>query len=996
MRYNVLSFATVLCLLLSPLVPALFQDEAYHIDFHYPLLGAPVAGNTFFHKPSVNSKASLLYTLSEKGLLGAINPKDGSLVWRQDLADNAQNRSAVQGFLCAANNTNIVVSATGNKVRAWDATGGRMIWEREEKGVVRSLSLLEVDPMVVVQENGNVHISRLNGMNGKMIWEVTNRLVSQQYTGTSTPLTSHSDDVPLAMTSSTQSIFYVSLAPTLLKGYQVHVTEVEPNTAHLKSQYTLSSENEIGSEDSVVHIGSRSTAPIIAWVDKSIKTLKINILGKKEISTINIAKHGEESVERVSIHAPAFGNTLTHFLVHYRSKQAHWAEVYHIDSKKWSISKAYDLPKLGGKGAFAMNSVGAQIIFTRHTDFEITMVSSASHGILERWPVQQKATNASSSSQVIAAISEVVPKGPSAFAVRSIWTLDSGDVELVRNGERVWTRPESLSGIKCAIVIDPPIQRQLARELEYESHNNIITAYAHRVSRHLRDLKYFPRWLLKLPARTLTSFGIDLIPPPKNPESDSFGFQKTIIIATEKGRVIALDSEAQGSVIWNTQAIELASGSSWNVTDIHLDRAGILRITAPDLGRSIFMTLNGDIRQGSDKVFNVEEDDLIVPFTAKGGIVELALVSKGVPKIASILDLSDSATLITRKPDGSLAGWKVLGGELNQLWLFEPSEDESISDVVARPTHDPIASIGRPLGDRNVLYKFISPNILLITTLNSKASSVGVYLIDSISGQTLYTTKHDSVDTTREVKATFSENWFSYTVHLDPTLANGEDKATTPKSSVLVVSELYESPIPNDRGPLGSSGNISSLNSASYSPFVVSATYIIPSSLSSLATTSTKQGITPRSILAYSSSLAAILAIPVSLLSPRRPVGRDPTPSEREEGLMRYSPFFEFHPQWALSHEREVLGIKGIISTPSDMESTSLIFAYGDLDVFGTRVSPIGAFDMLNKGFGKLQLILTVVALAVGTGVLAPMVIISPSPFHVETRLTWVRFGRSR
>ena len=117
-----------------------------------------------------------------------------------------------------------------------------------------------------------------------------------------------------------------------------------------------------------------------------------------------------------------------------------------------------------------------------------------------------------------------------------------------------------------------------------------------------------------------------------------------------------------------------------------------------------------------------------------------------------------------------------------------------------------------------------------------------------------------------------------------------------------------------------------------------------------------------------------MIAIPIGVFSPRRPVGREPTNPEREEGLFRYLPVVDIIPTWALSHKREVLGVKGIISTPSNMESTSLILAYGDLDIFGTRTAPIGAFDILDKGFNRVQLVLTVVALALGTGVLAPMV----------------------
>ena len=50
------------------------------------------------------------------------------------------------------------------------------------------------------------------------------------------------------------------------------------------------------------------------------------------------------------------------------------------------------------------------------------------------------------------------------------------------------------------------------------------------------------------------------------------------------------------------------------------------------------------------------------------------------------------------------------------------------------------------------------------------------------------------------------------------------------------------------------------------------------------------------------------------------------------------------------------------------------MFGFGKLDLFGSRVSPIGAFDILGKGFSKIQLVLTLAALAVGTTLVAPFV----------------------
>jgi hypothetical protein len=115
------------------------------------------------------------------------------------------------------------------------------------------------------------------------------------------------------------------------------------------------------------------------------------------------------------------------------------------------------------------------------------------------------------------------------------------------------------------------------------------------------------------------------------------------------------------------------------------------------------------------------------------------------------------------------------------------------------------------------------------------------------------------------------------------------------------------------------------------------------------------------------------VGIPRTILDPRRPVGRDPTAAEQEEGLFRYQPVIDFDPKMILTHKREVIGVKDVITAPALLESTSLVFAYG-VDVFGTRVAPSAAFDILGKSFNKLSLVATVAALGVGVVVLGPMV----------------------
>lgn len=65
-----LSLLSLLCAAATlPSVRAVFRDEVGEIDYHHELLGLPQRETTFFHRPRSEDKASLLYTLSDLGVL---------------------------------------------------------------------------------------------------------------------------------------------------------------------------------------------------------------------------------------------------------------------------------------------------------------------------------------------------------------------------------------------------------------------------------------------------------------------------------------------------------------------------------------------------------------------------------------------------------------------------------------------------------------------------------------------------------------------------------------------------------------------------------------------------------------------------------------------------------------------------------------------------------------------------------------------------------------
>ncbi|RDW72508.1 uncharacterized protein DSM5745_07680 [Aspergillus mulundensis] len=911
MRLQATLFLVASCV---PSTLAIYADEVGHIDFHHALLGVPSEQSTFFQRPSSSSNAALLYTLSDKSLLGAVNPKDGALLWRQNLSRPAVTPGHDnQGLLRASGGTNAVVSALGDYVSAWSALDGKLIWENWSPGMpVVDLELLELEdassaPSVtdaIALSGGKAgSVKRLDGSTGKIKWEFHDE----------------SGDVPFQVSASSTDVFYISLQPALLKGYKLRVTSLDPLTGRQTSQQVLNSDNDITGPDSVLFVGANTALPIVAWADKSHRTLKINAIGTKQVTAVNIGNTSGADIRSIKLHAPRTLNALPHFLVQYETESGSWAEVYHIDLASSTVSKAYSLPFLQGWSAFSTGTKDANVYFTRVTESETTIVSSASHGVLGRWPQHPPLDRA------LHAVSEVAMKGDS-VALRSAIVLESGDWQLIQNGAVGWTRPEALSKALAANWADVDSQQDLAHQLEVEGHESIIKAYTHRVKRHLKDLEHLPDWLKELPKRVITSILADEVS-----NLDSYGVSKPVIVATKNGWVYALASGDHGKVSWRVKAAE---EDAWNVKSIQI-QPGLATVHVDD---------------GSSVTLNV----------TTGAITQRASAT-GKSPLSPEDDVSSDVYIVTQE-DERILGWSSKDSRV-PAWVFQPAPGEKIVRATARPSHDPVASIGKVLGDRSVLYKYLTPNAALVTTVGDNSATF--YLIDGVTGRILYTSTHKGVDTAQPIASAMSENWFAYSFY-----AEGSDPSEA-KGYQLVVSEMYESPIPNDRGPLGSAANYSSIADLPL-PHVISQAFIIAEPISHMAVTQTRQGITTRQLLVALPESNAIVGIPRPVIDPRRPVGRDPTSTEVEEGLMKYAPVLEFDGRWYLSHARQVAGINTVLSAPTLLESTSLIFGFGN-DIFATRATPSQAFDILGKGFSKLQLLLTIVALAIGVAILAPM-----------------------
>jgi hypothetical protein len=95
-----------------------------------------------------------------------------------------------------------------------------------------------------------------------------------------------------------------------------------------------------------------------------------------------------------------------------------------------------------------------------------------------------------------------------------------------------------------------------------------------------------------------------------------------------------------------------------------------------------------------------------------------------------------------------------------------------------------VASLGRVLGDRSTLYKYLNPHVLALASVDDAAGSATVYLIDGVTGTLLWTASHiGTVDTASGVTVTITENWLVYSF---------SDLEAEGKQTRLISVEFFE------------------------------------------------------------------------------------------------------------------------------------------------------------------------------------------------------------
>ncbi|EUB58619.1 hypothetical protein EGR_06502 [Echinococcus granulosus] len=298
-----------------------------------------------------------------------------------------------------------------------------------------------------------------------------------------------------------------------------------------------------------------------------------------------------------------------------------------------------------------------------------------------------------------------------------------------------------------------------------------------------------------------------------------------------------------------------------------------------------------------------------------------------------------------------------------------------------------VYSIGRVLGDRNVLYKYVNPNLLAVMTggvsnVKSGLPLISLYLIDTVAGQIIHSVVHQRAS--EPTSLVVSENWVLYSVYNQRSLRTEftvmelfEPLHTTENLVPSPWDILVHSLVPPSSSAKSDDHNrqFSSLRRAAHSahggsdgvliPDILQRAFILGSPLRSgaLAVSLTERGITAKSLL-FGLETGNLLELPKSLVDPRRSL--DVTPELQEEGLEPYAPELPMSTLAVISYNLTLERIQRIYTAPSGLESTSLVFAHG-LDLFFTRIAPSKTYDMLRDDFDYYFISMIVVGMTVAS-----------------------------
>jgi hypothetical protein len=1035
--------------LLPFLVNAIQQSQVGLVDWHKSLIGVPLEyAPPSFHRLQldVETTQSVVVTATSSNVLAAVNPVNGSLVWRHIMDEG----DFVVGFTKQDDVLASLSGPSGSTLRIFDALSGLLIHETrmhepglgllsEPPNIGAKVALLRGSDDVYALTNGRTvtKFAREGPQDYQKAWQWDS---TEQ---TSLTLYSH--------ILSTPTHVYVAGLSKSFTGFTLQVTIIDSQTGQaVEEGLNIPGAQPKSFADVILTRSSHPSQPsrLVYLTDATISSVPLTD-APKELKSPTVIKYFDCS-KLLDVGLNEHG-----MLVAVKSDGT--ARALKLDEaglrSVWEFRDSASSPRHADSlYPGGVDKEGRPYIARVFWSFEAGAASvhllaphmSEGQGVVSGFTFPFETDK---HGVITHAAIDAASPNPHSVVSRLVITTTTGAIQLWQSDRHQWTREESLANIapNSAVLLSLPESRSVVA-----SRDGIETVIQ-RVARQMQDAKDFHHYLINFVHRFLQPSSETLLaftPPDATGPSvltrDTFGFRQLLIVATNQGTVYGIESQT-GDIKWSRVlglgwagdadpekgviggkilpvgvfTLKQSEGEkNAEVVIVAQRRANnglvdtvvfhINSLTGNDARTGIPIDRAAGPLQGYDIIHGPAVDVFFLPPrsdpSGSGTVILLDefLQVYGYPYTDDLSEVTSGLHFPLRS---TTAGKQAILGhniafnpDLSErpvgypTWKLSLGEGESILNVKRPNTvagqgtakDRRIASWGKVLGNRTTLYKWINQRAVVVLTKSpptitaeaqdAVSATCGLYVVDSVKGTVFYHTVVPAIpsptspmaevgDGSCDLKVSFVENWLVYHYYDTDTSVNAT------KGWKMVSVEFYEGESVDDKT---SSSDLSSFNSDNLRLSAYEMSFILPYGITAMTTSETMYGITSKDLIVATRN-HRIATIPRRFLNPRRP-NRKPTSQEAEEGLIQYDPVIGDDPRRVLSHVYDVANVHSLISSPTLLESTALVFAYGSLDIFMSRVSPSGTFDVLSAGFNKVQLVFTVSALLLGILITKPMV----------------------
>ncbi|KAJ1654321.1 hypothetical protein IWQ61_005727 [Dispira simplex] len=998
---------------------SVFEDEAGISDWQKKLIGIPHKAVTYRSGDSAR-----IVVATEKNVIASLHTHSDEILWRHALEEDDQ---IIQ--LHIVGDQLVTLSGLQSlRLRIWDLSSAFLM--REHVVMQGSLEQIQATSIVVTEPAGNASVVVLaNGQlltcyvpsTGEVVWSA----VLQQ-----TGITYHSlvGSNPNALFMLGHALQETGVTQIQVSRVEFSTGTVEPlyRTAPHTSPDSLAIVSPEGPTSWLAWNSKEGlTVNEIGNVERiyTYESPQLGLPTPQALATVTVRTLPKSSSRSVLPVLQLITNDLT--------KATH--HLYRIEAQPGDLAPlivSLSFPQASTEENKSMTVLDTQLdtLLTMSTSPDTgatslwILVPSDTASIIHI-PITLSATNTHGS--VTAAW---ILTGADLASTRVLAVFASGQTALLSSGGTQWTRPEYLAHTVETRWVELPDRNQWSSDQDELAEAPLISEDLNPVARYLRRWRLHLGQLGRLVTYPVTLMATLLSSSPEESalssvvqsgDYDAFGVRKLVVFLSSTGMVTAVDT-LWGHLAWvrflPTQNAALTGARFTHLfvtreavarpppvltvigrTDTHTFTAYMSGLTGDQYTSSVIpeavQLFPGTKSQVYQFPFDEPQDHMHpLVFFRRGNdhepLVHVAVVPDTTEVRQALHVRQSNLFFAVRFKDANSgesaampsptvwSGYQLTMTEpsqpelkVAQAWQFQLTPDERIILVQRKTDYEAVASLGRVLGNRSVLYKYLNPHLMVIAAVRPQGSHtvLSVYFIDTVSGALVHRAEHQDVlyDARHPVHAILCENWVVYQYWWDGATATTTGKGQT-SAYITVTVELFESDKPNAK----THGTVfSSFQNAG--PHVVSCSFVLSEQVTALGVTTTRNGVATRELV-MSLASGRIVTLPRSLVDPRRPQS-DPNDEEKQEGLTRYEPLLPNNPKWTLSYHHQILGIQRITSSPAKLESTSLVLAYG-LDIFFTRVNPSGTFDRLSDSFSKPMLLATIITLVAGLLIASPMV----------------------